>query len=566
MCRADPIFFINVFGYIFEPRTGETMPWVTYPFQDDFIGEAVAALGNYDITVPKSRAQGASWLVVAIFDWACEFHDMQTFLMLSRKEELVDKKGDPKSLFWKLDFMRERRPGWLNSPVDRRSMHIEYLRTGSVVDGESTNKFAGVADRRMAILFDEFSKMPEQDAIFAGTADVSNCRFFVFTPQGSANTAYRIAHKPEMRVVPLHWSNHPVLSEGLYRVDQGSVTVLDEEFYRHRRYQFRADEPENANYKYRSPWYDYRCDRAAHPREIAQELDIDFMGSDVSFFPPDLINRVIREQGRDPIRRGRLEFDPATFRAERFSEDPHGPLELWFKPDTEGNPPRDTRYCIGGDIASGSSGVQSSNSCLAVWDRNRRMKVAAYTVRGVLPHRLAQAAMALGWWFCSGREDPEPALIIWEINGPGKAFETGLVESDYPNMYFRQDEKGTHYKKLDRRGWANTVETKLALFSEYRRFLVDGLVEQPDRESMEEARNFVWLADNSVDNKLARSETDFSASGYNHGDRTTSDALACKALEEIAFLEAKEEVVIPQQCFYARRQRWEEKVEELSAW
>ena len=122
MCKQDILFYINTFGYIFEPRDAKRLPFITYMFQDPCLLELRDAVGEHDIVVEKSRDMGASWMCVYVLEWFWHFYKDETFLFLSRKEELVDKKGDPKELFSKLDFIHKMQPPWLRPIAKRRQM------------------------------------------------------------------------------------------------------------------------------------------------------------------------------------------------------------------------------------------------------------------------------------------------------------------------------------------------------------------------------------------------------------------------------------------------------------
>ncbi|MFI7879908.1 terminase, partial [Acinetobacter baumannii] len=72
--------------------------------------------------------------------------------MLSRNEDYVDKKGDPKALFWKLDYMIKKDPEWLQPKINRTKLHIENMDNGSTIEGESTTQRAGRGGRFTLIL------------------------------------------------------------------------------------------------------------------------------------------------------------------------------------------------------------------------------------------------------------------------------------------------------------------------------------------------------------------------------------------------------------------------------
>ena len=104
----------------------------------EFLGKIGTELARRDRgAIQNGFENNASWMCITVYEWLSHFHKMCTFLMLSRKEELVDKKGDPKSLFWKIDFLHDRQPRWLRAPCERMKMHCANVDTGSTIDGES---------------------------------------------------------------------------------------------------------------------------------------------------------------------------------------------------------------------------------------------------------------------------------------------------------------------------------------------------------------------------------------------------------------------------------------------
>ena len=150
-----------------------------------------------------------------------------SFLMVSRKESYVDEKGNPKTLFHKLDFIHKYQPKWLlpkgrwlgwNDP-NRRLMHIENADTGSVIDGESTTGDVARGDRRTAILIDEFAAFDVKDSfsVLSSTRDATRCRLFNSTPMGSGNAFYKVMHEmPAVHTIRMHWSEHPEKNRGSY--------------------------------------------------------------------------------------------------------------------------------------------------------------------------------------------------------------------------------------------------------------------------------------------------------------------------------------------------------------
>ena len=103
-----PVEFITDWGMTFDPRNVErgfeaVTPFLLFPKQQEFVRWVVDRwMGREDGLVEKSRDMGASWLCVAVAAWMWLFKPGTVIGFGSRKEEYVDKLGDPKSLFWKI--------------------------------------------------------------------------------------------------------------------------------------------------------------------------------------------------------------------------------------------------------------------------------------------------------------------------------------------------------------------------------------------------------------------------------------------------------------------------------
>ena len=132
--------------------------------------------------IEKSRDMGASWMCLMAFEWVWHFHSISSFLLVSRKEDLVDKTNDPRSLMWKIDYMHKNQPRWLLPSIGRSNFHIINHDTGSTIDGESTTGDVARGDRRTAILLDEFASVDQGARVLAATGDATDCRVMNSTP------------------------------------------------------------------------------------------------------------------------------------------------------------------------------------------------------------------------------------------------------------------------------------------------------------------------------------------------------------------------------------------------
>jgi len=562
MCSEDPLFFVNTFGWTYDPRLDvPEVPWILYPFQEAALLDLINATGvtgekAHDALIEKSRDMGASWLCLTSHVWLWQFGERYTFLWLSRKEEYVDKTGDPKTLFWKLDFFLDHLPPFLKPQTVRTHLHIENSANGATIDGEATTGDMGVGDRRLAVLLDEFSKVkaPDDAKAMKGTADVTRCRIFNATPEGTNNAYYRKAHTPGIHKLRFHWSVHPEKARGLYTTGKdGGVKKLDKS------YVFPADYPFILDGKLRSPWYDYECARRASALEIAQQLDIDYLTSGGNFFDGGVLDRAEREDVRPPYMRGELVFDDLGIPT-RFQEGSQGRLLLWTYLDAKGKPHKGRDYVEGVDVSAGSD---ASNSCASLGDALSGEKVGELAVINMFPSEFAIYCVALSRWFTG---DHGEAYMIWEANGPGREFGARAIATGAKRYYLRKRGDGLRAKKTQTPGWFTTEENKTALIGDYRRALGSRLFINRSAEAIAEAREYVYVGGTCAHPKALNSD-DPSGAKHNHGDRVIADTLCWKGMSETRQVLKVGSQKVPEHCYAARmlRARAKEKAK-ASVW
>ncbi len=551
-CKRDPLFFINGFGYTYAPKDDRPfpkLPFILYPFQEDAILEIIRSFAVKDKLIIKTRDMGASWVCVTAVLWAWYAKNDLSFLLGSRVQEYVDQSGNPKSMFWKFDYFVDNLPSWLkpdgyDKNHHRRSMHVENPENGSVIDGESTNKNFARGDRRTAIILDEFAAVENGDAILASTAAATNCRIFNSTPQGINNSFYD-KHESQCEKIVMHWTIHPEKSVGLYTTDEnGGLKILDHSGYP-------DDYHPILDGKTRSPFYDNECARES-AQIIAQELDMDFLGSGHQFFNADIVRAYIREFARQPISVGYLEYDALTGEPIRFREDQDGNLKLWFFLDKDGNPPLNVRYTLGTDV---SAGTGASNSALSGWNNSLLEQVLEYANPYIRPEDFARQAAAIGWWL--GK-----AFIIWESGGPGRQFGSRLLELRYPRYYLRRRDEAISKKVTEIPGVAVTSEAKLSILSNYRSAIDSKSGINRSKESLEEALEYVYGSGNRVYHARSKSKTDPTGADLNHGDRCMAAALAWKGINErtIAIKEPEKPIAMPGSLAWRIAQRKLDKI------
>lgn len=535
MCRQDILFLVNAFCWTLDPRklssnsstVGACLPFITWPYQD----EALLKLDQWlseetDGLIEKSRDMGASWCVCIWMLWRWMFHNHNSFLMVSRKEVLVD--GDDDSLFSHIDFCLKRMPLWLlpAKTYDRSKLYLKNLTNESVIEGESTTENIGRGGRRTAILLDEFPAFEGGGfEVLSATADTTRCRLFNGTPKGTGNAFYAQREKgtPRLR---MHWSLHPEKRRGLYRpIGQGQFEKLDPN-YDYSTTKF-VDEVPRGEEGVRSAWYDKECARRPHAWEIAQELDIDYQGSAFPFFDPRLLDTLREEFCRMPLWTGRIEREGEEGQHKYpFKEDARGLLKLWCLLDSNGRPPGRREYVAGCDI---SQGTGASDSTLTVTDLLSGEKVAelAFNKWGI--SHFARAVVDVCHFF---ETDGSLPMMIWEATGPGRTFGKVVVEDmKYPKFYMHKDDGRQFGRASERYGWYSGGEGKRDLFQTYKELLSTRRFINPSSESIREAGFYVYES-GRIEYRGPASNHDPSNKGANHGDRVIADALTAKLVFE----------------------------------
>lgn len=247
--KDNPAQFIIDWGVTFDPRNPErglpsVIPFLLFPKQEEWVQWFMERWKNREPGITdKSRELGMSWLTMAVASTTCLFNDGIVVGVGSRKEVLVDQRGDPGCLLYKARQFVSRLPKEFRGDWDERK-HAPYMRvtfpnTGSLIKGESGDGI-GRGDRASFYILDESAFVPNPEAIDASLSQTTNCRIDVSTPNGPNNPFARKRMSGNISAFTLHWRDDP-------RKDQA--------------------------------WYDKQCKFLDDPVVIAQELDLDYNAS-----------------------------------------------------------------------------------------------------------------------------------------------------------------------------------------------------------------------------------------------------------------------------------------------
>ena len=537
MCKQDPIFFVITFMWTYNPKIADGpkhIPFFLYDFQVQALKELVESFGVENICIEKSREMGASWLLLAIFFWAWRFYDDQTFLLVSRKEDYVDKSDFPDSLFWKLDFINNNLPSFLTYKAgqqERSLMKFANRETNSFLNGQATTGDMGRGGRGTAALIDEFSAFDPPATgwkALDATERYSDCRIFNFTPVCNTDAASAIAKMKGVRKIRMYWPDHPEKGAGLYQYVKGQLVKYDPG-YKYIIPEGAPHYPYVKDGKLRSPAYDLAESRSPDPTSMAREWDIDYGGASYIFFHPAKMAQARRDNVRPPDFEGELEIDPFERKVTGITPCKGGPFRVWQRMQThEGwTPSMDREYVIGADIGCGTGATASP---ISVGDCKERRKVAEYVRGDKSPEECAVYADCLSDFFRD--ENNNRASVIWEDNGPGKQFRKRFMERVRCRIYYRKNEKSANRDETKYPGFWTDRNTKRPLLAEFRDAVQEREFVVCSEETYEEAMHYI-VTELAVEHDGASSSRDPNGAGENHGDRVIADALCWHFMLEI---------------------------------
>ncbi len=545
--------------------------------------------------IDKSREVGATWIVLGTYFWYWLTQPESQFLVSSRKEEYVDKRGDHKTLFAKLMYLYDHLPNWIQPKKDKTHMHLMNEDNLSVIDGESTNPDLGAGDRRLSIMCDEFARVDHGDAqsIADTLSDTTDCIIYNSTHTNKGHPYAKLRYGKKIEVIIMPWWEHPMKRTGLYTSPSLNKIILHDVDYWRKQHgdlfdgieqgvEFSPTDAETSalisgeehalfvadgSGKWRSPYYD-KEERRRSARDVAQNLDMNPIGSgDAVFDLPDL-QRMRTDYIKAPDYKGEVEYkldvERSKIRDFRWvAKSGHQRLSWWgnlVKDRQTGNyrPDQSHNYIVGCDI---SMGAGSSNSVASIYDCNTNRKVGSWVDALTAPTRFTEQVVALCLWV--GGCTPQKPFLIFEANGVGVVFDKRLWALGYDFVYHQRDEKKVYRPRSGgTRGWHSSADAKQTLIYLYREALsltfrgekdADGRqFINPDELAIAEAEDYIFLGGSKIGPSSSQSED--SGAIATHGDRVIADALTCLGRSDQPAAASQQARVVETSSFAYRRQ------------
>lgn len=236
--RTRPIEFINHWLDTYDPRVagkrGKTakMPFIMFERQADMVEFILACLrGEENGLIEKCRDAGATWICCAVSVWLWRFWDGAAVGWGSRKEQLVDKLGDPDSIFEKMRMLIRSMPREFWPAGFSEQDHMAYMRiinpeTGATITGEAGDNI-GRGGRKLIYFKDESAHYERPEKIEAALADNTRVQIDISSVNGMGNVFHRRreggkewdggdAHPGVTNVFVMDWRDHPEKDDAWY--------------------------------------------------------------------------------------------------------------------------------------------------------------------------------------------------------------------------------------------------------------------------------------------------------------------------------------------------------------
>jgi len=227
-CMDSPVYFIENFCWVFEPRYSENpdIEFFLFPHQKEVVEDLLKAESvGEDRLYEKSRDMGFSWLVAAYYVWRLKFTRGWIGLYGSRKQEECDNKSI-NSFFGKIRYIFYRLPEYFIPRTFKKKMHDNQNKfmnpeINSLIQGESSNPNFG-RDRRSSIaVIDELFLQEYAQDMWRNVAETSRCRIGISTPKP---TRFAKSLKDAMQsngwLRSFHWKQHPFKDAAWYEKEK----------------------------------------------------------------------------------------------------------------------------------------------------------------------------------------------------------------------------------------------------------------------------------------------------------------------------------------------------------
>lgn len=467
-CCADPVYFLNNFGYVFDLEKQKVDRLTLYGYQEPILHDFEKYRNNI---VLKSRQQGLSVLSAGYAAWKLIFGEDERILVVAN-----DAKGAIRFVESVKIFL-DNCPDWM-LPEQRHVDNQRELKfsNGCQIKAVSSSPQAGRGESLTLLILDEVAFIEHADSIWMGAGMALSVTggkcIMISTPFGTGTLYHRtwvsaVKKENDFNPIKVHWSTHPVLSKGL---------------------EYRSDE--FGNKKPWSPWYDTECKRFEYNNvKISQELDLSFEGSRNL-----VIDNIIIERFKHKL------INPIDCYFDYMSEEGFVKYEtsfyVWKTPEENHN------YILAVDVSRGDG---ADYSTIQIIDAVTLEQVAEYQGK-VMPDELSNIIYQAGLAY-------NIAYVAIECNSFGLVTSLRLKnELNYPPdkifhsktavQLFNKSWKLNVKKDDDIPGWQTTSKTRPIIISTLQRYMREGEIIINSERLLNEFQTFIYTTSTKNSNEV----------------------------------------------------------------
>lgn len=228
----DPVAFICDWGVTFDPRNASRrdadgkklplkMPFVLFERQKELVLFLKACVDDeHSGLIEKARDMGATWVCCGFSVWLWLYGEGAAIGWGSRKEALIDRLGDPSTIFDKIRRTIDNLPEYI-LPVDFNAKdHLAFMKalnpeTGAAITGEAGDNI-GRGGRTTAYIVDESAHLERPELVEAALGDNTDVRIDISSVNGPNNVFYKKRHGGDVDVFIMDWRDHPGKTQEWY--------------------------------------------------------------------------------------------------------------------------------------------------------------------------------------------------------------------------------------------------------------------------------------------------------------------------------------------------------------
>lgn len=223
---SDCVAFIRDCCITYDPRNPSKglparMPFTPFPRQVELVEFINGLMSDQDNgLIEKSRDMGATWICCGISVWMWLYHPGSAVGWGSRKEQLVDKLGDPDSIFEKIRMIIRNLP-WYAIPVGfNEKDHLHFMKcinpvNDSTITGEAGDNI-GRGGRKSIYFKDESAHYERPELIEASLGDNTNIQVDISSVCGEGTVFHRKRMSGVVPVFIMDWRDHPGKDQAWY--------------------------------------------------------------------------------------------------------------------------------------------------------------------------------------------------------------------------------------------------------------------------------------------------------------------------------------------------------------